>query len=504
VHPPQDRSQHCIGHKSLNHYTVINYTRSNALFGVAPGLLVPECRNPAFAAFRRAPRGDLPPFQEIPGMSRILRTSAVAALALAAACSDGAQETLGPDVDGPRALAPNRTPESVMPGEVLVKFKPGMSANVVGGRYGLRLSRSGLASAFEVMQTEAGNEVAAARALAADPRVEWAEPNYLRQPHAIDARLWAFFNPGGLNMKYTTGKNSGLPLPSSYASKADADQDNIELFATVGGDVVVGSIDTGVDLTHPELAGRLIVGKDWYNNDADPTDDDNHGTHTSGTMARTTVGVAGVSGAGAHVRVHVQKVCGRRGCPISAIVNAIRAAADVPGMVAMNVSIGGTSLSQAEKDAIAYATGKNVLVIASAGNAGTGTVECPACDPNAISVAATNWTDTKAAYSSYGPGLDISAPGGYCYSNTTPEGCIYSAGKTGTYVWMQGTSMAAPQVTGTAAVVASVTGLRGAALRSRILSTTDDLGAAGQDNTFGAGRVNTYRAVTNSSLPAGQ
>jgi serine protease len=221
-------------------------------------------------------------------------------------------------------------------------------------------------------------------------------------------------------------------------------------------------------------------------------------------MAGSTVGVAGVSGAGPHVRVYVQKVCGRRGCPTSAIVSAIRAAADYPGMVAMNMSLGGSSESQAEADAIAYATSKNVLVIASAGNAGTGTVECPACDVNSISVSATTWADKLAPYSSFGPGLDISAPGGSCYSNTTPEGCIYSAFKGGGYAWEQGTSMAAPQVTGTAAVVASVTGLRGSALRSRILSTTDDLGASGYDTTFGNGRVNTYRAVTGLTLPAGQ
>ena len=64
--------------------------------------------------------------------------------------------------------------------------------------------------------------------------------------------------------------------------------------------------------------------------------------------------------------------------------------------------------------------------------------------------------------------------------------------------------MAAPQVTGTAAAVASKTGLRGSALRSRILNTADDKGTAGYDTKFGAGRVNAYRAVTNISLPAGQ
>jgi serine protease len=440
-------------------------------------------------------------------MSRLHITAAVAALALAAAaCSDAAESTVGaPDPNTPQGVSLDRGPEQVMPGEILVKFKPGYSANSVVGTHGLlRLSRTGYEAAFSVLETADGNERAAAQALAADPRVEWAEPNYLRQPTAINPALWAFFNPGGLNMTYSSGGSRGQPLSASYASKADADMDNIELYATAGTNVVVGSIDTGVDFTHAEFTGRLIAGKDWYSNDADPTDTDGHGTHTSGTMAGSTVGVAGVSGAAGHVKIYVQRVCGQRGCPVSAIVSAIRAAADYPGLVAMNVSIGGTSLSQAEKDAIAYATSKNVLVIASAGNAATATVECPACDPNAISVSATNWADGLASYSSYGTGLDISAPGGNCYSNTSAEGCIYSAKSGGGYTYMQGTSMAAPQVTGTAGVVASVTGLRGTALRDRIFSTADDIGTAGYDTKFGAGRVNTYRAVTGTALPAGQ
>jgi serine protease len=257
-------------------------------------------------------------------------------------------------------------------------------------------------------------------------------------------------------------------------------------------------------MSHPEFTGRLIAGRDWYSNDDNPEDDNGHGSHTTGTMAGSTVGVAGVSGAAANVSVYVQRVCGKRGCPTSAIVSAIRAAADYPGMVAMNLSLGGSSESQAEKDAIAYAMSKNVLVIASAGNDGTGTVSCPACDPNAISVASSTWQDKLASYSNWGPGLDITAPGGQCYSNTTPEGCIYSAYKGGGYAWLQGTSMAAPQVTGTAAIVASKHAVyRGTALRDRLLTTVDDLGAAGSDNTYGAGRLNSYRAVTGATLAGG-
>jgi subtilisin family serine protease len=185
---------------------------------------------------------------------------------------------------------------------------------------------------------------------------------------------------------------------------------------------------------------------------------------------------------------------------VSAIVNAIRAAADF-GVVAMNLSLGGASESQAERDAIAYAVSRNALVIASAGNNGTGTVSCPACDPNAISVAATTWRDQLASYSNFGPGLDIAAPGGECFSNTTPDGCIYSAFKGGGYAFLQGTSMAAPQVTGAAAVVASMTGLRGSALRNRLLSTADVIGSS---SMFGAGRLNVFRAVTGGVLPGGQ
>ncbi len=278
--------------------------------------------------------------------------------------------------------------------------------------------------------------------------------------------------------------------------------------------MVIGSLDTGADFNHSDFktngVSRLIAGRNWFKSTkARPDDDDGHGTHTSGTMAGNTVGVAGVAGAAAKVKIHVQKVCGIFGCPSSYIASAIRAAADYPGMVAMNLSLGGPSISQAEKDAIAYAVNtRNVLVIASAGNDGTGTVSCPACDPLSISVAATNWQDGPAYYSNWGPGLDISAPGGQMYSNTTDEAGIWSAywvrGASNSYAYLQGTSMAAPQVTGTAAIVASKTGLRGAALRQRLESTADDLGASGYDTTFGNGRLNSYRAVTGNTLASPQ
>jgi len=424
--------------------------------------------------------------------------AAAATLAFIAACSDSAP--LSPALAGSPAST-SQAPEEVMEGEIIVRLADDADPSTVARENGMEVAQAMRPARTYLLRGTIGSERPNARMLRRDLRVLYAEPNYLRKPTAINPKLWAFYNPGGLNMLFTSGSSKGRPLPSSYASTLDADEDNIEGYAAGGADVVIGSIDTGVDLTHPEFTGRLIAGKDWYNNDNNPTDDEGHGSHTTGTMAGSTVGVAGVAGAAPHVKVFVQKVCGRRGCPTSAIVNAIYAAADYPNMVAMNLSLGGTSESQSEKDAIAYATNKGVLVIASAGNDGVGTVACPACDPNAISVSATTWNDGLASYSQYGPGLDISAPGGQCYSNTTAEGCIYSAYKGGAYTYMQGTSMAAPQVTGTAAIVASVTGLRGSSLRSRILSTADAKSDAGR---FGAGRLNSYRAVKGTSLPSGQ
>ena len=459
-----------------------------------------------------------------------LTTALAAASALAiAACSD---VPVQPDATGPVPSAPalSKAPaeDEVVAGEVIVKLKENASLDALSARHGLAKGRSGYAKSYEILLTGKGNERAMAARLARDPAVEYAEPNYIRHVDAIDSRLWAFYNNGTLRMKFSdpTDSRFGQDLPSQYSPVVDADEDNIENYASGGSPVTIGSIDTGVDFSHPEFAaGQLIAGKDWYSNDNDPSDtrDEGHGTHTTGTMVGKNVGVAGVSGAGTNVKVYVQRVCGANGCPTSAIINAINAAAnyiDANGnhLVAVNMSLGGNSESQGEKNAILNAKNAGVLVVASAGNSGSGKVACPACDPNAISVSSTTWADQLAPYSQFGSGLDLSAPGGSCYSNTTAEGCILSAVQTGwtagtavsgpivgaAYAYMQGTSMAAPQVTGTAGIVASKNGTRGEALRQRLYSTADDKGAAGYDTKFGNGRINSYRAVTGKTLAAGQ
>lgn len=436
-------------------------------------------------------------------MRRLFAFATGASLLFLGACGDVTDPVAPESSDLTTGLAPIfsviQQAERVVPGRVLARLSADSDPAEVANTHGVAFERQVARGAFALFRGTAGNERAMAARLGSDARVVWAEPDYLRRITEVDpSLLWAFDNPGGLQVLYTRGRNKGRPV-NSYRSLIDADEDAPPgSWGSPGGSVAIASIDTGVEFSHPEFGqAELVAGKDFYDNDDDPSDTNDHGTHTTGTMVGDNVGVAGAAGAASNVKVFVYRVCGPLGCPTSAIAAAIRAAADA-GVVAMNLSLGGGSLGQAESDAISYATGLNALVIASAGNGGTGTVSCPACDPNAISVAASNWQDELSYYSSWGSGLDITAPGGELYSNTTSEAGIYSAVRGAGYAFFQGTSMAAPQVTGTAAVVASVTGKRGPALRAALEGSTDDLGDPGYDTRFGHGRLNSQAAVSYS------
>jgi len=420
----------------------------------------------------------------------------ISALGLAA-CQDAVAPTASDDALTPQ-LAVRQEVERVVPGRVLVRLAGGADATEVAQAHGAVYERTLANGRVAVVRGAAGNERALAARMSEDIRVVYAEPDYLRQPIEVHPNIWSFSNPGELTVDYTRGRRSGSPV-TNYESVAGADIAAVLSGSPTGGEVSIASIDTGVETGHPEFADVLFGGGwDHYSNDDDPSDTNDHGTHTTGTMAGRTVGVWGAALPGAKVTVHVYRVCGGNGCPTSAIVDAINDAT-AAGVVAMNLSLGGGSLSQSEADAIQAATEAGSLVIAAAGNDGTGTVSCPACDPNAISVAATNWQDELSYYSNWGPGLDISAPGGELYSNTTDESGIWSAVRGGGYAYFQGTSMATPHVTGAAAVVSSVTGATGETLRARLLCKADDLGDGGYDESFGHGRLNLGAAVAGSN-----
>jgi len=231
------------------------------------------------------------------------------ALALASvaftACQDVPTASPVDDTVDPSLAIQSQEAERVMAGRVLARLVDGANAAEVARAHGLEVEREPRGRRPAILRGAAGNERSLAARLGGDDRVVYAEPDYLRQTTAIDPRMWAFYNPGELSVQYTRGRNKGNPVPSLLSAQ-DADVDNVEGYAEGGASVSIASLDSGVDMDHPEFAAATVVaGWDHYDNDADPSDTDDHGTHTGGTMIGDNVGVAGVSGAAPNVTLYV-------------------------------------------------------------------------------------------------------------------------------------------------------------------------------------------------------
>jgi len=257
--------------------------------------------------------------------------------------------------------------------------------------------------------------------------------------------------------------------------------------------VVVAVVDTGVEYTHPDLAAHYMAGGyDWVNTDKDPLDDNGHGTHCAGVAAAVMdngIGVVGV----AQVSVMAEKVLDSTGSGTMAdVANGITHAAD-NGAKVISLSLGAYFPSITLQNACQYAWNRGCILVAAAGNDFTYMPFYPAAYDTVIAVAATNIRDSSASYSNFGDWIELSAPGGDgSYTNEW----ILSTYKGGGYAWGKGTSMAAPHVSGLAALVWSYKpSLINQELRTHLYNTADDLGYAGKDIYFGYGRINAYRAL---------
>jgi len=312
-------------------------------------------------------------------------------------------------------------------------------------------------------------------ALAANPAIDEIEPDVEVQAHATEYdSVWGVTKIGCVSVH--AGSYSG-------ASKA-----------VLGTGVKVAVCDTGVDYTHPELASRYKGGYDYQNSDADPRDDNGHGTHVAGTIAAVNEGL-GIIGVAPQVDLYAVKVLGSTG---SGSFSTIIAALDwclANGIQVANFSLGSsTDPGTTTKAAFDNAAAKGLIICCSAGNSGSGanTVGFPAQYPSVIAVAATTSTDGYATYSSTGPAVDIAAPGS----------SIYSCKMGGGYTTMSGTSMACPHATGACALIlsAGITDTNGNGLRdevqSLLQSTAVDLGTTGFDNYYGYGRIAVDAALT--------
>lgn len=272
-----------------------------------------------------------------------------------------------------------------------------------------------------------------------------------------------------LDLSPETTKNWGIPAIQAPAYHQTGNG---------GHGVVVGIVDSGSDSNHPDLRGTALQGYDFVNDDSDPMDDDGHGTHVAGIIAaqlndQDTVGVS------PEASLIIAKVLDENGRGYwSDILQGIEWSI-AQGARIINISLGSsTHPGSIVESALQSYADQGVILVAAAGNNG-GTIGYPARFSSTLAVGAIDQVHQKASFSSYGAELDVVAPGVSIVSSKLGGGTIsYS-----------GTSMAAPFVSGAAALLAKETGHTGEALTLQILNATKDLGSPGRDDLFGHGMV---------------
>jgi serine protease len=179
---------------------------------------------------------------------------------------------------------------------------------------------------------------------------------------------------------------------------------------TKGGGARVMVLDTGLDTGHPAIASRFEKGQNFTGGDAnDITDNVGHGTHVSGTISADGAN-GGLVGVAPEVKLLMGKVCEQVGCSSVAIASGIDwAVAEKADVV--NMSLGGSFLSDLEAQALDKAEQAGVLIVAASGNDGTDTVGYPAAVPTVVAVGAVDSTLKKADFSQWGPELAVVGPG---------------------------------------------------------------------------------------------
>jgi hypothetical protein len=361
-------------------------------------------------------------------------------------------------------------------------------------------------------------------ALKGAPGFKYVEPNFALWSTSIPNDP-SFSNEWGLN---NTGQTGGT---------ADADIDAPEAWDLTKGDgsVVVGVIDSGVDYTHPDLAGQIWTnpgevagdgidndgdgyiddtrGWDFYSNDNNPMDENGHGTHVSGTIAGSIGNGTGVAGI-VNAKIMPLRFLGPDGSgSTSGALAALNYATNMRTKYGVNIRVtnnswGGGGYSQSMYDALQANNNAGELFIAAAGNGGPDQVgdnndsvaNYPSnyTNANVIAVAATDNRDTRASFSNYGATtVDLAAPGV----------SILSTYPNSQYAYLSGTSMATPHVSGVAALAFSYLPTATAAqVKSAILNGVDKISSM-SGITVSGGRLNarkTLDQLTNPTPPPTQ
>lgn len=407
----------------------------------------------------------------------------------------------------------------VVSGEVLVKFRDAATATLAAQEMGREVEAEDDEEIGDRRTRRIRSRVYdTATLLALTARradVEYAEPNYIVHAYQLlpadpgFGLLWGMSNTGQSVMNVAGALGADIGATQAWGTTTGSRQN------------VVAVIDTGIDYAHPDLAANVWSapsaftvniggvniscpagshGFDAITNSCDPMDDNGHGTHVSGTIgaASNSVGVVGVNWNASLMGMKFLNAAGSG--TVADAVKAIEFAIQVKnifGLSGGNVRVlsnswGGGAFSQALSDAIAKAYANDMLFVAAAGNAWSNndmTASYPSNYPNVVAVAATDNNDMLPFWSNYGANtVALGAPGVNIYSTWR-----------GQYLYLSGTSMAAPHVSGVAALVLSAPAcgsLGVAGLRDVLLNNTVPLPSlAGK--TITGGRLSAERAVAN-------
>jgi subtilisin family serine protease len=267
---------------------------------------------------------------------------------------------------------------------------------------------------------------------------------------------------------------------------------------STGTGAVIAVVDTGVAAGHPDLAGQILPGHDFVQDDGTPQDGNGHGSHVSGIALAATGNGVGISSVAPGARLLPVRVLGDDGSGTSEDVAAGIDWARTNGAHIINLSLGseipivGAAGGDEIDAAIRRALAAGIIVGAAAGNNGVPVCEQPAATEGLLCVGAVDKRKMRSFFSSFGQGLGVVAPGG-SGAPLTGEGILSTVPPDG-YEEIAGTSQAAPHVSGVAALLVSK-GVRGQAAVKRILATATDLGPAGDDAQYGHGLVNARAAV---------
>ncbi len=405
--------------------------------------------------------------------------------------------------------------------QVLVKYKDGRGPAVRGGalkKMGVVRTRELGAIAVDVVAVPRGQTLQSfVDQLNRDPDIEFAEPNGVLRANAFPQDP-----PNDVDFQ----SDNQYSLLRRFTNVEDAWKISTGISVANSTGVIVAVLDSGITPTHQDLDGSLWSNPapsgnsgaygtqieinwdgDAFCNETDaflgpeqcadpnPIDDNTgefHGTRVSGIIAAETNNTNNIAGVAPDAQIMAVKVLNADGNgDFSAVAEGILYAVD-NGAQVINMSLGGSSASNAVRSAVEYAIDNNVVVVAATGNDGAGRpVNFPASIADVIAVGATDSLNRLAFFSCTGSPIDLVAPGVSVFSTIPPNDT--SDELTG---GNDGTSFASPIVAGVAALIRAVApAISPAQVAKYINFTATDLGTPGPDTSYGHGLVNAARAV---------